>query len=134
MELWFRFNGPRGHKWSVFLADPACTRELIYPNKKLSYRGLCIRSSRCIIINAGYKSEIQFETVIHELLHASYTGKRLSGALEEHAVGSIEENLATALRSIGFKLPKKPTSYRCLRRRAKRSLEKITKCEYTGKR
>ncbi len=128
--LWFNFKDASRRLWSVFLEDPVEEESLVYPNKKAAYRGICMQQSQRIVINAGYTEAVQYETVVHELLHASYGGKRLSLNLEEHAVSAMEGNLAWALRSVGFKLPIKPTGYKQLHRRARRHLAQINNGEY----
>ena len=116
--LWFSFNDHMQEPWCAYLTSPDLTPELICRNRKEAARGLCYNRTRRIYINAAYDEPTQVDTVVHEMMHASYRGRKHVGEVEEEMVTAMEPGMSTIVQQFRFRLPARPRGYEALSRHA----------------
>ncbi len=106
-KLWFKFKGPDGAKWSVYL-----TTRKISP-KVLKHEGVWVvgvtifegRNKNKIYIDAGQPVGAFFDTVFHELFHVATRPLGLASTLDEAFVSETSSRLSPILEQLGVQWP-----------------------------
>jgi hypothetical protein len=129
--FWFSFSDRDKRRWKVFLATPHLLNKVWpRPNKRTlnGIAGITLTNDRHILIDAAPPRHEQDETLLHEVMHATFTGHndnaakaaRVSHEAEERAIAAFSPRLFPILKRKGLRWPARPASAPAFEREARK--------------